>query len=76
MSSQELETITRVKETLNNLLAQAREQQHSNKESKHQLEMDWSDKFSAHHLDSRSVQLKNTRGNSMYKSGAATFQET
>ncbi len=32
--------------------------------------------FSAHHLDSRSVGLKNTRGNVMYKAGAAVYKET
>ena len=40
----ELETITLVRETLTRMLENAREQQVSNKEAKHQLEMDWSDK--------------------------------
>ena len=31
--------------------------------------------FSAHHLDSRSVSLKNSRGNTMYKSGSAAYKE-
>ena len=31
--------------------------------------------FSAHHLDSRSVALKNSRGNTMYKSGSAAYKE-
>ena len=32
--------------------------------------------FSANHLDSRSVTLKNSRGNVVYKSGAAIYKET
>ena len=103
-----------MRETLTRTLENAREQLKSNREAKHQLEMDWSDKvcilencsrysiakkigtkgsnyctvtsfclffsqrnqFSANHLESRSVSLKNSRGNVMYKAGAAIYKET
>ncbi len=41
---QELEVVTSVREALTNALSDAREQQRQNKEMKHQLEFDWSDK--------------------------------
>merc|ERR1719222_634066 len=49
---------------------------HCSREAKHRLEMDWSDKYSAQHLDSRSVNLKNTRGNIQRKSGKALYNVT
>ena len=41
---QELETISEVRDTLTRTLEVARDQQKANREAKHQLEMDWSDK--------------------------------
>ncbi|XP_059086339.1 tektin-4-like isoform X2 [Tigriopus californicus] len=71
----ELEIITDVRDTLKRTLENARDQQSTNRDCKHQLEMDWSDKFSANHLDSKSVSLKNSRGNIVYKAGSAIYKE-
>jgi hypothetical protein len=42
--SQELETISYVKDSLTGALRNARDQLEANREAKHRLEMDWSDK--------------------------------
>jgi len=72
----ELELIATVQDTLARTLQQTKEQLEACREAKHRLEMDWSDKYSAQHLDSRSVNLKNGRGNIQRKSGKALYNVT
>ena len=43
---QELEVISHVRDVLNQTLKNARDQLQANREAKHRLEMDWSDKVS------------------------------
>jgi len=69
----EIELISQVQTTLTKTLQQTRDQMEACKEAKHRLEMDWSDKYTAQGLDSRSVNLKNTRGNIQRKSGKALY---
>jgi len=72
----EIELISQVQDTLTRTLQQTKDQLAACKEAKHRLEMDWSDKYSAQNLDSRSVNLKNTRGNIQRKSGKALYNVT
>jgi len=72
----EIELISQVQTTLTKTLQQTRDQMEACKEAKHRLEMDWSDKYTAQGLDSRSVNLKNTRGNIQRKSGKALYNVT
>jgi len=69
----EIELISSVQTTLSKTLQQTKDQLEACKEAKHRLEMDWSDKYTAQGLDSRSVNLKNTRGNIQRKSGKALY---
>ncbi|XP_023335348.1 tektin-4 [Eurytemora carolleeae] len=69
----EIELIAQVQEILVKTLQQTKDQLDSCREAKHRLEMDWSDKYSAQNLDSKSVQLKNTRGNTQRRAGKALY---
>ncbi|XP_040564679.1 tektin-4 [Lepeophtheirus salmonis] len=71
----ELEMISNVKDILSKNLQQARERMTACRTAKEILEHDWSDKFMSHRLDSKSVSLKNDRGNHVYKPGVAAYFE-
>ena len=73
--SQELEVISHVRDVLQETLKNSQDQLEALREAKHRLEMDWSDKVSAHQLDSKNTSLKSSGGNVMHRPGQAVYKE-
>ena len=71
---QEVETINNVRDLLKKTLEQSIKQQQANRDRKHELEMDWSDKLEARQRDHWCGNLKNTSPNIMFHPGASHFQ--
>ena len=69
-----METINNVRDLLKKTLEQSIKQQQSNRDRKHELEMDWSDKLEARQRDHWCGNLKNTSPNIMFHPGASHFQ--
>jgi len=70
----EVETINNVRDLLKKTLEQSIKQQQANRDRKHELEMDWSDKLEARQRDHWCGNLKNTSPNIMFHPGASHFQ--
>ena len=72
---QELEVISHVRDVLQTTIKNSQDQLQALREAKHRLEMDWSDKVSAHKLDSKNTSLKSSGGNVMHRPGQAVYKE-
>lgn len=71
----EINLINNVQHLLRRTIDEAERQIKSNRNAKHALEHDWSNKFEAWRADNRAWSRKNTDVDIMYYAGAARYQE-
>jgi tektin-4 len=72
----EIDLINNVQHLLRRTIDEAERQIKANRNAKHQLEHDWSNKFEADRADNKAWSRKNTDVDIMFYPGAARYQET